>query len=454
MVCGRRRGSGMPTSKRSARLRSKKLKSLGLVEDSLSMAGILYINSLTPAQVMELRSSYGLLFDNGSQPNPIDKLKAMEILRCGKTANAGTRGMRKPKKKHAIRELVTKSKCSVACLQETKQGVMNQRLQKSICGPHFEGWVSKDASGTVGGLLICWNESMFEGNLINSGTYSPTVQLIYKSLVFNFMLSNIYGPHNHQEHHAFFIELSMLRETNAIPWILIGDFNATRFLSDRFNHLIRSWWEAESVPLDATTALIRKIRTIRSNLRSWNRNKVGNIIRKKNELLERIASLDSKEEMKTLLPSELDERTSLKSELEQVLTQEELLWKQCSHIQWLNNGDRNTRFFHLWASNRKRKNFIPELQFDDRIVTDLLEIQDCVHNFFMQLLGNSDHPWIKADWKKLFLKEPLAMHKLDAPFTKEKIKTAIFQIDSQSTPGPDGFSFAFTNTSAASSEQI
>ena len=45
-----------------------------------------------------------------------------------------------------------------------------------------------------------------------------------------------------------------------------------------------------------------------------------------------------------------DEMERLKSELRCLHDKEEKMWQQQSHLQWLQNGDQNTRFFHGTAT--------------------------------------------------------------------------------------------------------
>ena len=71
---------------------------------------------------------------------------------------------------------------------------MNNRLQRLICVPKLESWISLDASGAAGGLLTSWNPNDFEGSLIQKGSHSLSITLRCNSSPFKFILSNIYGP--------------------------------------------------------------------------------------------------------------------------------------------------------------------------------------------------------------------------------------------------------------------
>jgi hypothetical protein len=47
---------------------------------------------------------------------------------------------------------------------------------------------------------------------------------------------------------------------------------------------------------------------------------------------------------------------NIKGELEVLLAQEDEKWKQRAKVNWLKNGDRNTKFFHACANQRRRSN--------------------------------------------------------------------------------------------------
>lgn len=59
-----------------------------------------------------------------------------------------------------------------------------------------------------------------------------------------------------------------------------------------------------------------------------------------------------------LLEDKVISRKSLLLELESLLRNEELFWKQKAKYKWLNEENGNTKFFHRIANGRKRKNLI------------------------------------------------------------------------------------------------
>ena len=55
-------------------------------------------------------------------------------------------------------------------------------------------------------------------------------------------------------------------------------------------------------------------------------------------------------------------------ELNELLQKEEIIWRQQSRIQWMKEGDCNTKFFHTRASTRRKKNRINRIQDDQGAV--------------------------------------------------------------------------------------
>ena len=47
----------------------------------------------------------------------------------------------------------------------------------------------------------------------------------------------------------------------------------------------------------------------------------------------------------------------LQNQVDGLLEKQEMYWRQCSKALWLEAGDRNTKFFHKKASNRRKANF-------------------------------------------------------------------------------------------------
>lgn len=63
--------------------------------------------------------------------------------------------------------------------------------------------------------------------------------------------------------------------------------------------------------------------------------------------------------------------------------QEEMLWHQNSRVEWLQCGDKNTKFFHLSTLIRRRRNRVELLRADDgKWVVVQPEPKDLVIHYF------------------------------------------------------------------------
>ena len=68
------------------------------------------------------------------------------------------------------------------------------------------------------------------------------------------------------------------------------------------------------------------------------------------------------QENRSMRPEEIISRTTLISEFEDIAKREEIAWRQRSRAVWLEQGDRNTNFFHRTANAHRRMNTISKLK--------------------------------------------------------------------------------------------
>ena len=109
---------------------------------------------------------------------------------------------------------------------------------------------------------------------------------------------------------------------------------------------------------------------------------------------------------------------------------EEIVWKQRSRIMWLTDGDRNTRFFHLRASQRRRRNRISKLKKPDGTVTvNEEEMGAMATDFFRTLYTTEGMTDMDQVLNTIPTKVTTVMNEsLMAPFEKDEIKRALFQM--------------------------
>jgi hypothetical protein len=135
------------------------------------------------------------------------------------------------------------------------------------------------------------------------------------------------------------------------------------------------------------------------------------------------------------------EELKLVEKLSEVLHREEIMWRQRSRIQWLAEGDKNMRFFHLRASQRKKKNQISNLVKPDGLTTmDDLEMGNAANAFYQDLYrskGVSEMEGVLRCVPKRV--GPEMNRKLDALFVASEVKTALFEMYPTKAPGPDRF---------------
>jgi ribonuclease HI len=127
-----------------------------------------------------------------------------------------------------------------------------------------------------------------------------------------------------------------------------------------------------------------------------------------------------------------------------VLVQEETYWRQRAKMHWLKEGDLNTKFFHMSASARSKVKKIEKLMSDENeLVTKQQELGEVARKYFQDLFKSkegSQEPVLSLISPRISAEDNAI---LEASITKEELKTALFEMHPDKSPGPDGFNPAF-----------
>jgi exonuclease III len=136
------------------------------------------------------------------------------------------------------------------------------------------------------------------------------------------------------------------------------------------------------------------------------------------------------------------------SELDKLLDGEEMWWKQRSRADWLQHGDKNTKFFHLKASQRKKRNTIKSIMDKQgQSQTKHEDIESVLLDHFETLFKSQPTHQIQNTVEVVKNKLSNEMRNfLKAEFQDYEVYNAVKDMKSMAAPGPDGLPALFYHT--------
>ncbi|XP_040996123.1 uncharacterized protein LOC121242304 [Juglans microcarpa x Juglans regia] len=197
-----------------------------------------------------------------------------------------------------------------------------------------------------------------------------------------------------------------------------------------------------SVPVVGTglLKLASRLKRVKVALREWNKQVFG-------RTNAHIASLEVKVEgLEGSLQREWDidaerELVVASAELSSWRRREDIILAQMAKIKWNMEGDRNSKFFHVWLANKRRKR-IQGMRTPDGIeFNSSEEIHNGVVDYFADFLKNTNQLRALPDLSHLIspaIEEVDCTHLCCIP-SLEEVKEALSSIPINSSPEPDGF---------------
>lgn len=136
-----------------------------------------------------------------------------------------------------------------------------------------------------------------------------------------------------------------------------------------------------------------------------------------------------------------DEIMSLSRTVDYIWRQEECYWQQRSRVQWLNEGDANTKFFHQSTLQRRRRNKVVTLMNSiGEWIDNPCQFRKLVDEYFMELFKSSgQREWVDI----LDCVIPKVTNDMNALLSNEvsmdEVKDAALLMGGLKAPRPDGF---------------
>jgi len=134
---------------------------------------------------------------------------------------------------------------------------------------------------------------------------------------------------------------------------------------DGFTETVEAAWTAVPAHPCPLETLSLKFKATARILQSWSQKTVGHLNSQLFLAKEILHQLDIAQDSRTLHSNEMWLRNKLKKHTLVLASLLRTVARVRSRINWLQDGDANTRLFHMHARHRKRKNFIASLREED-----------------------------------------------------------------------------------------
>jgi hypothetical protein len=191
-----------------------------------------------------------------------------------------------------------------------------------------------------------------------------------------------------------------------------------------------------------------KLRNVKNSFKVWNRTVFGDVDRQVR------MAIDEVNRIQLLIDSEgfSDQLYWQDLEAQLLLTKalniQEQLWKEKARNQNFISGDRNTAYFHRVAKIRTATKSISFLQDGEDVSTDPMALEMHILDYFQSIFSVDNNcvqntlvdetipPLVTEDDNHMLLRLPLY----------DEIKGAVFDLNGDGAPGPDGFGGHFYQT--------
>eukprot|EP00253_Pinus_taeda_P033102 PITA_33102 len=354
-------------------------------------------------------------------------------------------------------------------IQETKcSSSLIKSISKKLGKPL--NFMEVASQGGEGGITTFWdtrNISVIASEATHA--YIATeIQITGNSKTY--LCVNVYGPQRLEEKIHFLNSLKSLQSRyHASKIIMGGDFNMITTLLekkgglrklnrdagafaefiDTAKMLLEKWWrEPLNVQGTKIFKLQSKLKHIKSKIKHWNITEFGNIFKEKSILEGKLEIIHKSWTSGNITEESKELEKDLMTQWHHRSLQEETLWKQKSRVQWLKQGEKNSKFFHRSTLDYRNSNKILNLKNESgNTLHNHREISSLLTEHFKHISQESNIDRAEAintltqSIPKVVIKDQnLALLK---EISMEEVEEAVKSMPNDKAPGPDGFTINF-----------
>ncbi|KAK3221989.1 hypothetical protein Dsin_009014 [Dipteronia sinensis] len=350
----------------------------------------------------------------------------------------------------------------------------------------FFGKLVVNSVGRSGGLCLFWSKDI-DVSLLSFTNYYIDIQIVSQKDT-RWCFTGFYGhPDASQRYHAWTL-LRRLKSMSCHPWVCAGDFNEILEDSEKVGGNQRPRFLIENFRTALDDCSLQDIGFTGPSF-TWCNKKEGSdmVLERVDRCVRQSGSCQPAAELSRSRRFHFEEcwaehegcayvvhnawgeevhqeelrrassdirdgtwvriRRNIERDLDGLLEHDEDFWRQRSREFWLKSGDRNTKYFHSRASSRRNRNRIRGLiDNDGNWVDDHDKICSVVVDYFGDVFCSSGTTQGDIDRVLQCIQPCLPDGKkalLDAKFTSEDVRTAVFDMYPTKAPLLDGLPTLF-----------
>jgi ribonuclease HI len=217
-------------------------------------------------------------------------------------------------------------------------------------------------------------------------------------------------------------------------------YEAKWTLEQGYNEVVSRAWENSRSENSQWAHIEQKIAKCKWGILRWQRETSGAFKKSVSQMKKHLEKVQEREDLQAVT-----EARELKKEINILLDQDDMKWRQRAKADWLKMGDRNTKFFHACANQRRQKNWIKKIKTEAGVVLDSsVDIRTAFVEYFSTLFSAGPGINMEPCLQALDTRVTESMNKdLLKVFTEEEVEIALKQMGAFKAPGPDGLPAGF-----------